>query len=576
MRYSLSILFVLLFVQSMAQGNAVMGKKDTLTNSFTTGGPIDSVDISFSYHSSTMPGGGFAATENVQPYDLFLTNAGGSMFRTFSNWKKMRFSALPHLGFGYIFGGQATQIVRANYTHAFNHTNLLNVDYDLQRGTNFLRNGEFTHHDVQLQYQLTSPFYSLSLKGQYLNRNIGNNDGVITDTLIDFYGLSYAPVRKGNALSQYRGTRIELEHYFDFLSRDSINATGLYVDNKLQIFNRKYREYSDTLLLIYPIVFMDLDSTNDQYQLSEVVNGAGLYYSRSNFFLKAGLQNNWWNYFNLGNTISRSEINLDGKLGITIRKVELHNHTNVNFIGAQGEWFSYSKLGFDWSNFHFRGNADISYLLPEPHQRFYYGNNVYYDLPFDQLKKQFRMNLNAQLDYSFQQHQIGVFVKNATLANNYWFYDNTWTADTIGTLNSLSIGVTGKTGYKILKFSLSGSYNSSNWMPNLLVQSRLYLQGRLFKGKKLLGQFGVEASYHNGYRLLEHLPYMDIYRITSFSNDPMVNLHAFGAFEIQRFRFFFRVENIGYFWNESTNRVGLNQPIPAMQIRVGITWDFFN
>ncbi len=186
------------------------------------------------------------------------------------------------------------------------------------------------------------------------------------------------------------------------------------------------------------------------------------------------------------------------------------------------------------------------------------------------------MNLNAQLDYTYQQHTVGVFAKNATLTNNYWFYNNTWTADTINALNAFSIGLTGKTGYKILKFSLSGSYNSSNWMPNLLVQSRLYLQGRLFKGRKLLGQFGVEASYHNGYRLLEHLPYMDVYRITTSSTDPMVNLHAFGAFEIQRFRFFFRVENIGYFWTESTNRVGLNQPIPAMQIRVGITWDFFN
>lgn len=577
MKLSLFISYMLLFVQALAQHNPVMGEKDTLRLNHSTGGELDSIDIAFSYHSATLPGGGFGTLANIQPYDVFVRNEGGGMFRHFNPWKKTRFSALPHLGFGYIFGGQATQIVRATYTQAFNHNNVLNVDYDMHRGNAFLRASDFAHHDVQMQFEHQSPFYSFTLRGQYLNRNIGHSGGVTTDTLIDFYGLAFAPTNKSNAQSRYRGARIELDHYFDFLSGDSTNSTGLYVENKLHIFNRKYREVSDTLSLIYPNTFISTDSTNDQYQLSELVNTAGLYYSRKGFYFKAGLQNNWWNYYNLGAHTSRSEINVDGKIGIIVKGIDIKNHTNFNFIGAKGEWFSHTQLRFGWGNFQFQGNADLSFLLPEAYQRTYHGNHLNYTINFDQLEKQFRMNINARLNYTYRQHSIGVFAKNATLTNNYWFYNTlTWTTDTLNTLNALSVGLTGKTGYKVLNFAFSGSYNKSNWMPDFLAQGRLYLQGRMFKGRKLLGQIGVEASYHTGYAIMEIIPLMDIYRLTNTPTAEMVNLHVFGGFEIQRFRFFFRVENLGYFWTESTTRLATDYPIPAMQIRVGITWDFFN
>lgn len=576
MKLSLVISFALLCLQAFAQHNPLMGEKDTLKHSFSTGGIIDSIDVAFSYQSSTYPGGGFSNSENILSYDHFLKNQGGGMFRNFSPWKKMRFSALPHLGFGYIFGTQATQNVRATYTHAFNANNILNIDYDMKRGTSFLRTSNFSSHDVHLQFQHQAKFYSFAVKGQYLNQDFGQPGGVLTDTLIELSGLSFAPIRKANAISHYRGARVELEHYFDLLSKDSINAMGLYVENKLNIFNRKYKEYSDTLGLIYTNSFLDNDSTNDQYQESMISNTAGIYYGRKEFHLKGGLQYNWWNYFNLGNVFKQSEINLDAKIGLTVRGIDIKNHTNFNFIGAKGEWFTNTNLRFGWNNFRFVGNADFSFLLPEPYQRFYHGNHIAYTSNLDQLEKQFRMNVNAQVNYSFQQHSVGLFAKNATLTNNYWFYNDTWTNDTLNTLNALSVGLTGKTGYKVIKFAFSGSYNVSNWMPTMLVQGRLYLQGRLFKGRKLLGQFGVEASYHNGYRMIEHIPFMDIYRLGAATAEPMVNLHAFGGFEIQRFRFFFRVENLGYFWTPSTNKIAVDHPIPAMQIRVGITWDFFN
>lgn len=576
MKSSLVLIFTLVFVQLFAQNNAIMGTKDTLTYSYYSGGVFDSVDIAFTTHSSTLPGGGFSKNENVLPYNFYIQNNGGAIYNQFNDWKKMRFSALPHLGFGYVFGTQATQVVKASYAQAFNSQTLLNVDYDMHKGKNFMRAGDFGKHDVQLQFEFQSRFYSLGVKGQFVSRNIAQNDGLLVDSLIDYYGLSFAPIRKENAQSKYRGGRVELSHYFDFLAKDSANAMGLYVDNQLRIFNRKYKEKSDTLTAIYPLIYYNADSTGDQYQLSEIVNAAGLFYSREKLFFKVGVLNNWWNYFNLGNKIAQSEVNLDGTIGLNFKSVAFRNHTNFNLIGANREWYTYSNLDFKWKGLSLNAKANISHLLPEQFQRFYSANNVYYNLLNGNLDKQFKLDVGGHLNYTHQQHQVGIFVNNATVTSNYWFYNNTWRNDTLKTVNAFSVGLSGRTGYKVIFFDFKGSFNKSDWMPSVLVQGRLYVQGRLFKSKKLLAQIGVESSYRTGYKLLEHLPYMDVFNLTSVTTKPMANLHVFGAFEIQRFRFFFRVENLGYFWSDKTTRIALHQTIPSLNIRVGITWDFYN
>lgn len=576
MKIGFSVISFFVSVSLYAQNTSLLGSKDTLKSHYFTGGVIDSIDISFSSHSTTLSGSSNYSLENTQPYDLFIQNKGGTRFRTFNPWKKVRFSALPHLGFGYIFGTQATQIVKTNYTHAFKQYNLLNVDYNLNKGSAYLRSNAFENHDVQLQFQHIGKVYSLQFRGQYMHNKYGQNGGVTTDSLIPISGLIFTPVNKDKASSKYNAGRIEIEHFVDFLTKDSINSLGLFVDNQLFVFNRKYREVSDTLGLIYPTIYFNADSTNDQYQLSSLTNGAGVFYNRNEFFIKAGVTHKWWNFFNIGNRIAQFEMNLNANMRIKVKAVQIENQSSFNFIGANGEWFSNTSVGFEMKQFHFKGYANVNHLLPDPFQRFYFSNTLIYLSDLANIKKQFNLDVNAQFSYQYKQHQIGVFAKNAVLTNNYWFYDNKWVNDTLQTLNALSVGLFGKTSVKTFHIDLRGSYNASNWMPNLLIQSRIYVQGRLFKGRKLLAQIGVEASYHTGYKALELIPVMDIFRLSEQKAAPMANLHLFGAFEVQRFRFFFRAENFGYFWTDRKQLIAVDYPIPAIQIRVGITWDFFN
>jgi len=256
--------------------------------------------------------------------------------------------------------------------------------------------------------------------------------------------------------------------------------------------------------------------------------------------------------------------------------VFLKNHSNFNFIGADQEWFSNSSAKLIIDRFNIHGFANFSNLLPEQFQRSYYGNHVQTSIV--NLSKQFRSSINATAEYAFgSRSKVGVYVNNVNLVNNYFFINNAWRKDVLGNLSYVQFGTSLETGYKILHATIRANYSVGNYVPAYLVQSRVLLQGKVFKGRKLLAQIGVEGSIHSGYDVLGYLPMLDAYQFGSAQVSPQaINLHAFGAFEVSQFRFFLRVENIGYVWNESRNLQVINYPIPAMNIRIGITWDFFN
>lgn len=575
-----SVLFLFLFSAGIgwSQADLLTTDLDTIKLGHHVGGEIDSVDVQFTKHSSTMVGGGKGLIENTLPVDFFYLNSGGVFYRKEQNWKKMRFSALPHVGFGYVFGTQGTQYVTTNYQQAFGSKMLLNIDYDAIRNNGYLRNSVSNQHLIQLQLYRKANFYSFKLKSQYTRRDLGQSGGLISDALIENFGLAFVPVAKAKAESNYRGTKIELEHYFDFLAKDSLRDFGLYIENKVRILNHRYSESSDTLQSIYASTNYDTLLTQDQDQLSELLNQAGLFFSTKNLTAKAGFESNYWRYSNLGNFHDTMEINFDGQLKINLKRLVLQNHSNLNLIGAQREWFSYSSLNMKISKFDFIGKAEISSLLPEQFQRYYFSNNVNVNLTAPQL--QYKSNFSLSGMYSFNtRNSISLNANLINVKNNYFFDSTIWRNDLQSNLDYLQVGLGIQTGYKVLYFNLKGVYQTGKYVPTALIQSRLSIKGRLFKGKKLLGQLGIEGSYHTAYDVLSYLPLLDAYQFTSqgsIVSPAAFNLHAFGAFEITQFRFFLRVENIGYVWNDQTSLQVQGYPIPAMNIRIGITWDFFN
>ena len=579
MKNSVLLFFLLCVGVSWSQADLLITELDTIKLGEHVGGEIDSVDLKFTYHSSTFPGGGKGRIENTLPVNFFFQHSGAVYYRNQQDWKKMRFSALPHVGFGYVFGTQGTQYVTTNYQQAFGSKILLNVDYDALRNNGYLRNSISNQHLIQMQLQRQADFYSFKLKAQYTRRDIQQSGGITSDSLIENFGLAFVPVAKTSAQSNYRGTKIELEHYFDFLVNDSLRDFGLFIENKLKILNHRYTETSDTLQSLYAQTNYDTLTTRDQDQLSEAINQAGLFFSTSKLIAKAGFETNYWRYANLGNAHDTLEVNLDGQINIHFTKFDLRNHSNLNLIGAQREWFSNSQVDFSIAKFDVVGKAAFSSLLPEQFQRYYFANNVNTAIGAPQM--QYRSNISINAAYQFNsRHSLGAEVAAINVKNNYFFDTASWRNDIQPNLDYLQVGVNVKTGYKILCVNLRGMYQIGKYVPTTLVQTRVSIKGRLFKGRKLLGQLGVEGSYHSGYDVLAYLPLLDAYQFPSSGGTTIspeaFNLHAFGAFEITQFRFFLRVENIGYIWNDQTSYQAIGYPIPAMNIRLGITWDFFN
>ena len=135
------------------------------------------------------------------------------------------------------------------------------------------------------------------------------------------------------------------------------------------------------------------------------------------------------------------------------------------------------------------------------------------------------------------------------------------------------------------KFFSASPYYVFNLLPNGLefapmhfIGSRISFKGGVFKAKKLILYGGCEPIYLSKFRRMAYVP--SISTISFYNpgemNKGYIDLRVFAGFELDSFRFFARVENLAHLWTENTTEIMQNFPIPTVQIRFGITWDFWN
>ena len=59
-------------------------------------------------------------------------------------------------------------------------------------------------------------------------------------------------------------------------------------------------------------------------------------------------------------------------------------------------------------------------------------------------------------------------------------------------------------------------------------------------------------------------------------NKGYFDLRIFTGFKLDSFKFFVRAENLNFLWTDKETQVISGFPIPSVQIRMGLTWDFWN
>jgi hypothetical protein len=568
-------LLLIIFPFSLIGQYNLFSEKDSIKFSHRTGGIIDSLDMSYSSPISTFPGGSLNTTNSIISTKFIFEKTGLQNFRNPPTTKQMIFSGIPHLGFSYSFGSKGTQFLHFDYQHTLSKKTLLNLNYQRNSSNGFLRNSKYSDNTFIVQIRKNNKFYSYYLESYYSLKNTSLNGGVSSYENIKSQGLEFLPINNSNAKNNIKIASVKLNNYFN-LKNDSINAIGLVTKHEYEVLNREFTDNKS-------LQNWNIDSvqTRDQYRFASIRNSSGLYLKSKNSYFDFLIQQRYWDYQNLGIHHDTTEINLISSIKLSKKKLDFKNDAIVNLIGAGGEWSNKSVISTYFHKINFYGSLLLEQKWPEAFQRFYFSNN--YDYKLGEFKLQNRINSSIIAKYKlseFNSLQIGY--SNSILHNNYFFIDSIWRNDTLNiiSINSFSINGHVKFGSFNIQPNLTLNLPSSNfsYIPKTTINTRLFLKKKMFKAKKMEGIYGVDFAWISSYNLMSYNSLIDVFTVNDSKNvfHSMTNLSAFLGFSLGEFRFYARMENIGYFWNDKSNQILVGYPIQKNFIRLGLTWDFFN
>ena len=549
---------------------------DTLTYNDRMNGNLDSIDISSADYPSTFAGGvAMSSPTGLSSQNLFSKYTSMS-FEPDLGPEKMKFSALPHLGFSYSFGGQGSQFIKAKYSHAFSDSINLNINYLRNSGIGSIRNSNFSLNKVSLQFNRLGKFYSLNVQGAYFKSTVQQSGGVVTDTLIENFGLEFSPVNKENALATNKSGRAQITHYFDF-NPTIENAFGVLINHEYTIKNKVYSEF-DTLYGLYNAIYIDSFSTRDQYNLAEISNGAGLFLKTKSFYVDGVVNHTYWDFQNLGEHRDTNELFLSSFLNLDWKGFSFQNRLKMNLVGRYNEFKENTKLLFRQGKINLIGEFIFEKKAPSILQRNYFGNSNSYSLADNKLQEWTKIGIDFRYALSTKM-KFSAFGDIYSIPSVYLYNGDDWRLENVSSnFGRLGLRSEIQLGSFHIHPQFVYSFDDNNFLPQLQASSRLYLQSFLFKGKKLEVAMGVDISYISRFDVNAYVPDMDAFDFnsTNQSFSETTNLHAFLNLGISEFRFFFRYENIGYFWSDQKSVVLANYPIASTRLRIGLTWDFFN
>lgn len=581
----IKIYFILLFFTSMTAFGQIDLDPDTVLYEQRTGGAIDTFDLYNADLPTTFAGGRSIMSQHGLSSMSLYQDLTARKFQRFTSYDPLKFSAIPHLGFAYSFGGQGAQFVRLDYSQAFTEQILFNLKYNRNSGGGFIQNSAYSENNVRAQLQRDAKRFSFQLKASYQSFEIGHSGGVLndseTDSTIINFGLEYSSVNKSTANSFVKMGSVQLTNYLNF-SPDSLNHFGLTTNHHYSITNRKYFE-SDYLIPIYDTSYLDSMYTEDQFNLARIRNAGGAYYSNRNsrFYLDALIEHGYWNYQNLGNYVDTNEISFITNARIKIKDFVLTNRARVNFVGAFNEWCEEAQFIFSKGDLKASGGLTIKNTAPDPFQRKYFANNFAHSLSDIENQTVFRTGAGFNWNVKDSVFSFGMKGDFTALSSIYIFDGTTWRSDSSDfSFMSLRTDAHLALGSFNIHPTIVYSMDANQYLPSFQFYSRLFLKTRLFKAKKLEALFGVDVSYTTAFNNRYYVPAMDAFDLFmtpgSSQTSSIFNLHAFVSFGIEEFRFYVRYENIGYYWSNKTNEEVFGYPVSSARLRIGVSWDFFN
>ena len=580
--FGFALLSILGVVNSAwTQNNLLSSPSDSIGMDYRSGGvDLDSIDASFIGTVNLRPGAG---DHRLIEFDLptaLGSQPNGLSYRMNEFRVKPLWTGLPYLGFKYAFGSRLNQAMDVEYHQYFNSNTHLHFRYYRRTRNGFLRNSDFTLNDVSLLFVHSKNKFSTEINAYYGADEQGENEGIVSDSLIPIFPLEFIEVQNNSARSQVRLLDVEWKNYFRVIG-DSTIGSGLISRHNYELSGREY-----TSAIIDPLVFdtiiNDSLNTRDQYQTVSVSNGAGVYFNSPKLSIDAALNHRYWRNQNLGVNVDTNEAFLDANALLRIgRNMQLKSYFYFNFLGAIGELKSQNSLAFTPSqSIQVGGQFNFENNYPVPYLRNHVANYYAWSIPQIQLEMQQVLSVSGYVKYGKKNHIVSE-VKWTSVNNGRYFIDGAWRQDTLDLISVGSVAVKGqlKLGGWAFYPGVQLRFQSKNfdYQPLFSTRNRISYSTRLFSNN--LGvSIGADIGYDTGYSFLDYNGVLGVMSpfASTFSTPPLLRLNAFTALSIDEFRFFVRAENIDYFINDPISRVGESVPLMPFIIRIGVTWDFFN
>lgn len=542
--------------------------QDTIKPKYRISGPLDSVDVILGNYQTTLNGGYRALSTTFKFSDLTQPAA-----RTILQ----RYSSIPHVAFGYSMGSKLDQIGRITYTQVIDTNVSAQFDYLRRTNNGTLRNGAYETNQVDFALSRRGKWYGTALSTRFFGGYFNVNGGLLGGSLTNDFGLDFQLVKKENAKRTFRNFNVRWENYFSFIHRDTVERSkaGLYLAAELDIQNNRYQE-SDTLFGIYSIINYDSSNTNDYWEKRTIGFPVGVFYDGKQLSVKAGVNYRYWDYDNRDLHADTNECNAFVAVMGDFYGWRFSLDASMNFLGAVGEKHARFSLNKTFGSLLLGAQGNYQEMFPMLYQRHFFGNHANYSWTNKVLTRKTTGKFFLRFENRFVPVQLTTFytrIDNAPI-----FKGNVWVSDT----NYQVVGVKLNFEYRYKKLLLQAhglmQQSSNNFLPKTILSARIAYNGGLFKAKKLKTVTGIEIGQYGMYDVLAYQPYMNSYQYSPvqkrFVNMPKLSFYT--QYDLGYFRWFIRLENIEQAIIHSKNQEALGFPVVPMQVRFGVSWDFFN
>jgi hypothetical protein len=573
MRTCLVLIFSILVSSA---GNAQFAT-DTLKHRYLTNGTLDSVASPGDFLAQPVVIQGSEGYSNEMFWRIGMGSFGSSITE-----KNAVFSALPHIGFAYQFGTQATQQVRADYHQTFSGNWIVNASLLTNSTAGFYRNSNFKSGTYSTLLQRNEGRFPMKFTTEFSNETRNWTGGVIDPQQALSFPSDFLAVSKNDANTLRKNQKINYEILFSFL-KDSTKTLGIISKSGYKRTQRTYFE-TGNLIDIYPTIYFDTATSNDLFRINDFNQKLAWFsHLKNGNHLEIGLDSRFWTYKDSLYKRSQLEMSAYDQLNFVFGKFNLSHKGLFNFFGANFGLKSFSELKANFLDVDWKVVHHIVSWLPEAEQRTFSSNNHFFEL--ENLSLQTLQKIELTGFKSLNKWGLSLKIRQDFFNNLYLFnltqgqWDNT-SENSDFAATQVSIGAT----YRLKNWRFGGDYQFSsssksvNFLPQHLAKASFLWRGGIFKAKNLQSVLSADVFWQSSSTGFDLIPTMDAiwWNEQGVVNNGLLNLSVMAGFEVSTFRFFVKATNLGYFWTDRTTQLWQGYTLPGMQIRLGVTWDFWN